>query len=64
MSKKRNGVNYSKRVPVQSRRSRVLDRLILQLKLGSKTTREGTALLSEKDVKRIEKEINNLKQKL
>lgn len=62
--KKHNGVNYSKKVPVQSRRSRVLDRLILQLKLGSKTTKDGPVPLSEKDVKRIEKEITNLKQKL
>lgn len=61
---KRNGVNYSKTVAAKSRRSRVIDRLSIQLKSGSKNTKDGNVSLSEKDVKRIEKEITNLKEKL
>ena len=46
------------------RRKRVLDRLQDQLKSKTKTTKDGIAELTDKDVKRIEKEIETLKSRI
>jgi hypothetical protein len=65
MSKKTNGVNYSMRVPVKSRRSRVLERLDAQLQRGTKTTKGGLVVpLEERDTKRIKKEMETLKKRI
>lgn len=67
MSKKHNGVNYSKTIQKQSRRRRAIQSLEAQLKAGTKTqkgTMDSQVLLTEKDTKRIQKEIENLKAKL
>lgn len=66
MSKKANGVNYGKTVPQQGRRRRALAMLEQQLKSGVKTekkTFDKKVPLTEKDIKRIKKEIENLKAK-
>lgn len=56
---------WSKTVLVKGRRHGALKRLEAQLKLGTKPTKEGkTVKLSEKDIKRIKKEINILKSRL
>jgi len=64
MSKKTNGVNYSRSVAVKSRRSRAMEQLTLQLKSSVKNTKEGPIPLSEKDEKRINKEIEILRMRL
>lgn len=64
MSKKANGVNWSKQIKVRHRRSNVIDRLNYQLKEGTKNTKEGTVPLTEKDVKRINKELETLKSRI
>jgi hypothetical protein len=68
MSKKHNGVNYSRTQPKQSRRRRVLGRLQQQLEAGVKTkTVDGvtrTVDLTDKDTKRIKREIETLKERL
>ena len=47
----------------KSRQARAQEQLERQLKLGTKNTKEGIVKLSEKDVKRIKVEIENLKKK-
>ena len=47
----------------RSRQARAQEQLERQLKLGTKNTKEGVVNLSEKDVKRIKVEIDNLKKK-
>lgn len=64
MSNKRNGVKHSMRVPVKSRRQRVIGRLESQLKSGTKNTKEGRVQLTDKDVKRINKELDILKKRV
>lgn len=64
MSNKRNGVKHSMRVPVKSRRQRVIGRLESQLKSGTKNTKEGIVQLTDKDVKRINREISTLKSRI
>ena len=67
MSRKANGVNYGKTVTQQSRRRRALAMLEQQLKSGVKTekkTFDKKVPLTEKDVKRLNKEINILKDRL
>ena len=68
MSKKKSGINYSKAVPVRSRRSRVIKVLEGQLKSGLKTEKKRTdghkIPLTEKDIKRIEKEVTTLKERV
>jgi len=51
-------------VPQMSRKKRALSRLEAQLELGTKNTKEGEIPLNEKDIKRIEFEIGNLKKKI
>lgn len=63
MSKKNNGINHSMLTPVRYRRHRVATRLKDQLSLGTKNTKEGKKELSEKDIKRINKEIATLKER-
>jgi len=46
------------------RRERALKRLQEQLKKGTKNTKEGVASLTEKDVKRINREIGILETKV
>jgi len=48
---------------LNSRRIAALDRLNAQLKSRVKTTKEGITPLSEKDINRINKEINTLKER-
>tara|TARA_R100001463_G_scaffold129817_1_gene188828 strand:+ start:1631 stop:1795 length:165 start_codon:yes stop_codon:yes gene_type:complete len=48
----------------EERRSGALSRLEAQLENGTKSTKAGDVPLSDKDVKRINKEILVLKQKL
>jgi len=68
MSKKQNGVNYGKTVAQKSRRERVIAMLEKQLKNGNKKGKvvDGSKIipLTEKDVKRIEKEIETLKERI
>jgi hypothetical protein len=68
MSKKTNGVNHSMRVPVKSRRARVLEKLEAQLLRGDKTEKLGKTShkvpLTEKDIKRINSEIATLKKRV
>jgi hypothetical protein len=67
MSKKHNGVNYGRTVPQRSRRNRALESLENQLKAGTKTlktTMHTKVPLTDKDIKRINKEIGILKDKL
>jgi len=68
MSKKQNGVNYGKTVAQKSRRERVIAMLEKQLKSGKKRQKvvDGNKIipLTEKDVKRIEKEIETLKDRI
>lgn len=61
MSKKNNGVNYSRTVLVRVRRASVIERLQIQLTKGTKSTKNGQEQLSEKDILRINKEITTLK---
>jgi len=70
MSKKNNGVNYGKTTPQQSRRRRALDQLNTQLKSGKKPIKNqigdhnGMTELTDKDINRINKEIEILKNRL
>ena len=64
MSKKTNGVNHSMRVLVRSRRARVLEQLDAQLQRGTKNTKQGEVALEEKDIKRINKEMEILKKRV
>ena len=49
---------------INNRRSTALKRLEAALESGVKNTKEGKAPLTEKDVKRIEKEISTLKSRI
>ena len=68
MSRKKSGVNYSKTPPVQARRRNVIYRLQNQLLSGVKSKKvEGvdtTVNLSDRDIKRINKEILILKERV
>ncbi len=67
MSKKANGVNYGKTVPQRDRRRRVIASLKQQLESGEKTkkgTKDVKIPLTEKDVKRINKEISILEERV
>jgi hypothetical protein len=68
MSKKANGVNYSRTVCKKNRRERVIAMLEKQLKNGKKREKvihgAKTIPLTEKDIKRIEKEIDILKARI
>lgn len=72
MSKKTNGVNYGKTVAQRSRRERVIVMLEKQLKLGTKSLTQvvnnslikTVTLLTESNVKRIEKELEILKSRI
>ena len=64
MSRKTNGVNYPKNPQVRVRRENVIERLNAQLESGVKNTKTGQEVLSDKDIKRIEKEIEILKQRV
>ncbi len=52
------------RTPVNGRRDNALTRLKAQLKLGTKNTKKGIEQLTEPDIKRIEKEIGILKNRV
>ena len=70
--RKANGVNYSKSVAAKSRRERVIVMLEKQLKSGVKTKKIGDTtpfvfskiILTESDVKRINKELETLKSRV
>ena len=66
MSQKKNGVNYGRSAKATNRRRKALKRLEYQLEEGSKTKSisSGSTPLTEGDVKRIEREIANLKRKI
>lgn len=65
MSKKRNGVNYSKAVQKRSRRERALARLQRQLVMDEKLDKAGHKhLLNDKDKARIHKEMEILKSRV
>lgn len=65
MSKKTNGVNWSRTPQHTFRRQGALARLENQLKIGKKTTGDGELHdLTEKDIKRINKEITTLKERI
>ena len=51
-------------VPQMSRKARALQFLQAQLKKGTKNTKEGEVPLTEKDIKRINKEITILKTRI
>lgn len=62
--KKSSGVNWSKKTPSVSRRLRVIDMLTEQLKSGSKHNDGVITNLTEKDVIRINKELETLKSRV
>lgn len=63
--KKKNGVNHSMQLAVISRRRSVITRLENQLKVGTKTNKDGdVVLLSKSDVSRINKELETLKSRI
>ncbi len=67
MSNKANGVNYGKTVPQKGRRERAITALQLQLTSGEKTEKKSydkKVPLLDKDITRINKEIETLKSKL
>ena len=64
MSEKSSGINYSRLATVRSRRSGVISRLETQLTVGSKNTKEGKVVLSDKDKTRILKELSILKTRI
>jgi hypothetical protein len=66
MSRKKNGINWSKTVPAKSRRARAIERLENQLKEGTKTSKEGDKKvpLNEKDTNRINREIEILTKRI
>ena len=63
MSSKNNGVNHSMLTAVKERRRNAYSRLKTQLTKGSKKSKDGNELiqLTDKDKKRIEKEMEILK---
>lgn len=64
MSKTNSGVKYAKSECHIARRRSALNRLELQLKGGIKNTKDGEKSLTDKDQKRITKEIETLKARL
>lgn len=65
MSKKKNGVNFSRQIKATRRRKRAVERLTAQLESGSKSkTLNSEEPLTEADIKRIEREISNLNRKI
>jgi hypothetical protein len=68
MSRKKNGVNYSRTAPVRNRRANVIKMREDQLELGKKATKvEGKDIivpLEEKDIVRIKTEIKTLKARI
>ena len=66
MSRKKNGINWSKTAPAKSRRVRVLDQLNYQLKDSTKTSKEDNKKipLTDKDIKRINNEIEILYKRI
>jgi hypothetical protein len=63
--RKRNGVNWSKIPNAKARRYNAMSRLEAQLKSGNKTTKSGDVVeLSDKDKKRISKEVEILKERI
>ena len=68
MSKKSSGVNWNKSSKTKQRRKNVIDRLEKQLESKSKVTKEcksgETVLLNDSDIKRINKELIILKERI
>ena len=67
MSKKTNGVRHGMTVGQRDRRRRVLSKLKQQLESGMKTKKKTTDVLiplTEKDTKRIKREIETLKERV
>jgi hypothetical protein len=72
MSKKTNGVNYSMKMPIRSRRQSALNLLQNQLTSGlkpkrdenNKTSLTETVPLEQKDIERIKKEMLLLKSRI
>lgn len=68
MSSKHNGVNWNKSSKSKQRRKSVIERLKAQLKLGKKTITVEKKVeivpLSEKDVNRINKELEVLETRI
>ena len=62
MKKSKKG--YFDGVAVKARRKGVLLRLEAQLKSGVKNTKEGEVPLTDQDIKRINKEMQTLKERL
>ena len=62
--KKSSGVNYSKKAPSVSRRLRVIDMLTEQLKSGGKHNDGVISDLTEKDITRINTELETLKSRI
>lgn len=62
---KSNGVKRGMTIPQKTRRQRVLTRLKTQLALGKKKNKEDKIVpLTEKDIKRINREIEILKERI
>jgi tetrahydromethanopterin S-methyltransferase subunit F len=68
MSNKANGVNWSKKASAKQRRVNVIARLEKQLKSGVKVVKNskenGVEKLTDPDVKRIQKELEILRQRV
>lgn len=64
MSTKKNGKNFSMQSQVIERRKKVLGRLKDQLRANTKNTREGVMELNESDLKRINKEVKTLENRI
>ena len=64
MSRKTNGVKFAKSPAHRKRRENALHRLEVQLTDGLKTVNEEAVPLTDKDIKRIEKEIEILESRI
>ena len=66
MSKKTNGVTWNKSSKTKQRRVKAIDRLTIQLKSGKKPVRKSKTeeLLTDHDVKRINREVEILQTRI
>lgn len=61
---KREVMKYNNTVPARTRRRGVISRLEAQLKSGKKNSKEGVVPLTEKDIARINKELETLNKRI
>lgn len=64
MTKEQSGVRFNKSAAAKERRKKVIVRLENQLVSGKKITKNDTVELTTNDVKRINKELTVLKERI